>query len=165
MSDLYYYENMVGFLYHFPFRWLMGGPMYRHAFSQGAAGEWGFEHAPNIWLIFNYTIDPGLRINFFWLSRHEYRIAETWHNYRMRNFFRIMLPSLKVQPYIACEIFYSKEQEKFYLFHLQPGLQYPIWGPLTLGLYYRLYFPEFRDWENSDNTLGFEVTMNLRHVK
>lgn len=163
MSNLYYYENMVGFLYNFHFEWLTIGPMYRQAFSENpAAGTWKFEHAPNIWLIFSHTVNPGLKVNLFWLNRHEYRITETWHNYRMRNFFQVMLPSLPVQPYLAGEFFYSRRQGKVYLFHFQPGLTYRIWGPTTLTLYYRFYFSESKNWKNSDNTLGFEVTLNLK---
>jgi len=158
-SNFSYYEAMFGINYTLPFKWLMVGTYVRHAYREDSPGQWSSEVSPNLLIYAFYTIKWKIDFSIFYYMRHEYIFANSWNNYQLRNYFRLMLSSILLKPYIVGEIFYSNERKEFFFTYFQIGVRQKIYKAINLGFYYRAAFSTIPDgWNFRENVFGFEFT-------
>lgn len=114
-GNLYYQHSDLGFTYTSLAKWIDLGLNYRQIFEKDGRGEWRQENQPH----FNVTLKTQLfEFNLSNRSRLEYRDREnredTW---RYRNKVTVKFPlemtPLKLQPYVADEIFINFDKEDF----------------------------------------------------
>jgi hypothetical protein len=106
-GTLYYHHSEAGLIYSGLADWLDVGAGYRQVFEKNSSGQWKQENQPNI----NVTLKTKLfGLDVSDRSRIEYRDLEDRQDlWRYRNKvtvkFPVELTELKLQPYIADEIF------------------------------------------------------------
>ncbi len=140
ISRLYYHHSDVGFVYSGLADWLDLGFNYKQVYEKdtGGFGKWREEHRPH----FNVTVKGKLfGLDVSDRSRIEYRDLENTKDYwRYRNKATVKLPFrltfLKLQPYLADEVFFSSNGKGFDRNRFYSGLTLPLLKGVSGDIYY-----------------------------
>lgn len=161
-SNPYYNHTDLGFNYSGFATWLELGLNYRHI-NEDKNSDWQVENRPHI----NATLKCSIYdIVFSSRARLEYRNREDAENYwRYRNKFNIKLPlkltALKIQPYIADEIFYDFDVETLNRNRLYGGFSFKIVKNLKGEVYYLWETTEKSDKWNDAHVLGTKIKLSF----
>ncbi|MCJ7779167.1 MAG: DUF2490 domain-containing protein [Sedimentisphaerales bacterium] len=135
---LYYQHYEPGLTYSGLAQWIDLGFNYRQVIERNSKGKWKLENQPNI----NVTLKGkmfGLEVSD--RSRIEYRILEDRKDvWRYRNKFTVKLPfeltELKLQPYVADEIFVPLDDVDINTNRLYAGVPFKLAKNIGCDLYY-----------------------------
>lgn len=139
---LFYHHSDIGFVYSGFADWLDLGFNYRQVYEKdsGGFGKWRQENRPH----FNLTVKGKLfGLDVSDRSRIEYRHRENSDDFwRYRNKatvkFPLKLTSLKMQPYIADEVFFSSNGQGFDRNRFYAGFTIPLLKCLSGDVYYMI---------------------------
>jgi hypothetical protein len=137
-GTFYYNHSDLGFIYGGLAEWIDLGFNYRQVFSKDSAGEWRRENRPHV----NVTLKT--EVNDFTLSsrsRLEYRDREIKKDiWAYRHKATIKLPfeltKLKLQPYIADEVFIDLDKSEYVANRLYSGFSLISSKRIKSELYY-----------------------------
>ena len=137
-GHLYYHHSEVGFVYKSFADWVDLGLNYRQVFEKDSKGEWKQENQPNL----NVTLKSKLfGLDVSDRSRLEYRDREDKEDvWRYRNKFTVKLPfeltALKLQPYVADEVFITLNDDNVNKNRLYGGVSFKLTKNLKSDVYY-----------------------------
>lgn len=128
-------------------------PYYRHI-NKKMEDEWKVECRPHLNATFKWKV--------YWFSftdrnRLEYRIKEDNKFFRYRNKLTIKIPKfslLKIQPYIAEEIFYDFNANTMNKNRIYAGIDFKVFRNLRAGTYYILESSKKKGDLSNINVLG-----------
>ncbi|MHC4461651.1 MAG: DUF2490 domain-containing protein [Planctomycetota bacterium] len=153
-GDLYYHHSDLGLVYK-----SILGFNYRQAFQKDSNNKWRRENRPHL----NITLKGKLsNLDVSSRSRFEYRNRENNKDlWRYRNKVTVKLPleltSLKLQPYLADEIFINFDEEDFNKNRLYSGLSFKLSESIKGEVYYLWQSSESDgDWKDL-NVLGAQL--------
>jgi len=135
---LYYHHCDLGFVYKGFSDWIDLGFNYRQAFEKNGDGEWSRENRPHL----NVTLKGKLfDLDLSDRSRLEYRDRENKKDiWRYRNKFTVKLPleltELKLQPYLADEVFINFDEEGFNKNRVYSGVSFKLSENIAGEVYY-----------------------------
>jgi len=135
---LYYQHYEPGLTYSGLAKWIDLGFNYRQVIERDSKGKWKLEDQPNL----NVTLKGkmfGLDVSD--KSRIEYRILEDRKDvWRYRNKFTVKLPfeltELKLQPYVADEIFVPLDDVDINTNRLYAGVPFKLTKNIGCDIYY-----------------------------
>jgi len=155
-GQLYYHHSDLGFVYKSFADWIDVGANYRQVFQKDSAGQWRRENRPHL----NITLKGRLSgLDLSDRSRLEYRDRENKTNvWRYRNKIALRLPieltQLKLQPYIADEVFISFNAEDFDRNRLYSGFYIELSKNIRADVFYlRQSSKSGGDWKDA-NVVG-----------
>jgi hypothetical protein len=137
-GHLYYQHSEAGFTYKSLADWIDLGFGYRQVFEKDSKGQWKQENQPNI----NVTLKGKLLgLDVSDRSRIEYRDLEDRKDvWRYRNKVAVKLPfeltELKLQPYIADEIFIPLNDDNVDKNRFYAGVSLKLTKNLKSDIYY-----------------------------
>lgn len=136
---LYYHHSDIGFVYKSLADWIDLGFNYKQVFERtNSEGEWKQENRPHLNITLKGRLfDLGLSSR----SRFEYRDRENKKDlWRYRNKVTVKFPleltSLKLQPYLADEVFINFDEEDFNRNRLYAGLSLKLSKNIKGEVYY-----------------------------
>jgi hypothetical protein len=135
---LYYQHYEPGFTYSGLAKWIDLGFNYRQVFERDSKGKWKREDQPNL----NITLKGKMfGLDLSDRSRIEYRILEDRKDvWRYRNKLTVKLPfeltELKLQPYVADEIFVPLDDVDINTNRLYAGVPFKLTKNIGCDLYY-----------------------------
>lgn len=127
-GHLYYQHSDLGFVYKSLADWIDVGFNYRQVFEKDSKGTWRPENRPHL----NITLKGKLfDIDLTDRSRLEYRDRENKEDiWRYRNKFSVKLPleltALKLQPYLADEVFVDFYGDRINRNRLYSGVSFKL---------------------------------------
>jgi hypothetical protein len=139
-GELYYQHSDVGFVYGGLAEWIDFGLNYRLVFEKDGADEWRRENRPH----FNVTLKGKLSdLSVSNRSRFEYRDRENKSDmWRYRNKttlkFPVKLTALKLQPYLADEVFINFGEQDIHRNRFYAGVALNLLKQLKGEAYYLL---------------------------
>lgn len=138
-GHLYYHHSDIGFVYKSLADWIDLGFNYKQVFERtDSEGEWKQENRPHLNITLKGRLfDLGLSSR----SRFEYRDRENKKDlWRYRNKVTVKFPleltSLKLQPYLADEVFINFDEEDFNKNRLYAGLSLKLSKNIKGEVYY-----------------------------
>ena len=137
-GHLYYHHSDLGFVYKSLADWIDLGFNYRQAFEKDNKGEWREENRPHL----NITLKGKLfDLDLSDRSRFEYRDRENKKDlWRYRNKFTVKFPleltKLKLQPYLADEVFINFDEEGYNRNRLYSGASFKLSKNLEGNIFY-----------------------------
>jgi len=155
-GHLYYHHSDLGFVYKSLADWIDLGVNYRKVFERDSKDKWRQENRPHLNVMLKgklFGLDLSDR------SRFEYRDRENKKDlWRYRNKVSVKLPleltSLKLQPYLADEVFINFDEEDFNKNRLYAGLSLKLSKNIKGEVYYLWQSSKSGgDWKNI-NVLG-----------
>lgn len=152
-----YAEWGTGLQYQTPLVWLSFLAYYQQGYFEDESSHWVLEQKPSINMntsttIFSFKISNQIR--------YEYRIAQDWHDYRIKNTLQISRPDLILQPYIGWELFYENRDKAVMLSRVKLGINKDIGVHFSVGPYYRLDFSNIdSQWQWSRQLIGFQINI------
>jgi hypothetical protein len=155
-GQLYYHHSDLGFVYKSLADWIDVGANYRQVFQKDSTGQWRPENRPHL----NATLKgrvSGLDLSN--RSRLEYRDRENKKDlWRYRNKIALKLPveltQLKLQPYIADEVFITFNAEDFDQNRLYSGFYIELSKNVRADIFYfRQSSKSGGDWKDA-NVVG-----------
>jgi hypothetical protein len=135
---LYYQHYEPGFTYSGLAKWIDLGFNYRQVFERNSKGKWKREDQPNL----NVTLKGKLfGLDVSDRSRIEYRVLEDRKDvWRYRNKVAVKLPfeltELKLQPYVADEIFVPLDDVDINTNRLYAGVLFKLTKNMGCDLHY-----------------------------
>jgi hypothetical protein len=137
-GELYYHHSDLGFVYKSLADWIDLGVNFRKVYSKDSKGKWTQEDRPHL----NATLKGkvfGLDVSD--RSRLEYRDRENEKDvWRYRNKVTVKLPveltGLKLQPYVAEEVFINLDEEGFNRNRLYSGFSVNVSKKVKGDIYY-----------------------------
>lgn len=135
---LYYHHSEPGFTYSGLAKWIDLGFNYRQVFERNSKGKWKREDQPNL----NITLKGKLfGLDLSDRSRIEYRVLEDRKDvWRYRNKLTAKLPfeltELKLQPYVADEIFVPLDDVDIDTNRLYAGVLFKLTKNMGCDLHY-----------------------------
>jgi hypothetical protein len=137
-GEFYYHHSDLGFVYKSLANWIDLGVNFRKVYSKDSSGEWTQEDRPHL----NATLKGkvfGLDVSD--RSRLEYRDRENEKDiWRYRNKVTVKLPveltALKLQPYVAEEVFINLDGEGFNRNRLAGGFYINLSKNIKGDIYY-----------------------------
>ena len=158
-GNLYYQHSDLGFTYTSLAEWIELGLNYRQIFEKDSRGEWRQENQPH----FNITLKTQLfDLDLSNRSRFEYRDRERNKDlWRYRNKVTVKFPleltPLKLQPYIADELFVNFDKEDFNKNRFYSGLSLKLSKHIQGEAYYLWQSSESgKEWKDID-VLGIQM--------
>ena len=158
-GHLYYEHSDLGFTYTGVANWIDVGFNYRQIFEKDGGGEWWQENRPH----FNITLKMQLfDLDLSDRSRFEYRDRENKDDlWRYRNKITVKFPleltPLKLQPYIADDVFINFDKEDFNKNWFYSGLSLKVSERLKGEVYYLWQSSESGgEWKDVD-VLGLQM--------
>lgn len=158
-GDLYYHHSDLGLVYKSLADWIDLGVNYRKAFQRDSEDKWRQENRPHL----NITLKGQLsNLDVSSRSRFEYRDRENNKDlWRYRNKVTVKLPleltALKLQPYLADEVFINFDEEDLNKNRLYSGLSFKLSENIKGEVYYLWQSSESDgDWTNL-NVLGAQL--------
>jgi len=160
--SMYYYEHSQIQLDFKALEWLTISPAFREVYEMNKNEDWYPEHQPQLnltgkWKIFeDWTFEDRARFEYRFFG--EEGKSDVW---RFRNKFTLKSPwkwtPLKLNPYIADEIFVQEDKDGIYRNRLYAGLGMQFFKNLKGDLFY-LWQVEDKsgDWLNT-NILGLKL--------
>jgi len=149
-GHLYHHYSDVGFVYKSFADWVDFGFNYRQVFEKDSKGEWREENRPHL----NVTLKGKLfDLDLSDRSRLEYRDRENKKDvWRYRNKFMMKIPleltKLKLQPYLADEVFINLDKEGYNRNRLYSGVTFKLSKNVKGEIYYL--------WQSSRASSGWE---------
>jgi hypothetical protein len=137
-GHLYYHHSEPGLTYSGLAKWIDLGFNYRQVFEKDSKGEWKQENQPNI----NVTLKGKLLgLDLSNRARFEYRDLEDQEDaWRYRNKVTAKLPfeltELKLQPYLADEIFVPLNDDNISTNRLYAGVNFKLTKNMGCEVYY-----------------------------
>jgi len=137
-GHLYYHHSDLGFVYKSFADWIDLGFNFREAFEKDSAGEWRQENRPHL----NITLKGKLfDLDLSDRSRFEYCDRENKKDlWRYRNKFTVKFPleltGLKLQPYLADEVFINFDEEGYNRNRLYSGVSFKLSKNLEGNIFY-----------------------------
>ena len=161
---LYYHHSDLGFVYKSLADWIDLGFNYKQVFERtNSEGEWKQENRPHLNITLKGRLfDLGLSSR----SRFEYRDRENKKDlWRYRNKVTVKFPleltSLKLQPYLAEEVFINFDEEDFNRNRLYAGLSLKLSKNIEAEVYYLRQSSEYGgEWEDI-NVLGTQLRFHF----
>ena len=137
-GHLYYQHSDLGFVYKSLADWIDLGFNYRQVFEEDSKDKWRQENRPHLNVMLKgklFGLDLSDR------SRFEYRDRESKKDlWRYRNKVSVKFPleltSLKLQPYLADEVFINFDEEDFNRNRLYAGLSLKLSKNIKGEVYY-----------------------------
>lgn len=137
-GHLYYHHSDIGFVYKSLADWIDLGFNYRQVFERDSKDKWRQENRPHLNVMLKgklFGLDLSDR------SRFEYRDRENKKDlWRYRNKVTVKFPleltSLKLQPYLAEEVFINFDEEDFNRNRLYAGLSLKLSKNIKGEVYY-----------------------------
>ena len=158
-GNLYYQHSDLGFAYISLAEWIDLGLNYRQVFEKDGSGKWRQENRPHL----NITLKTQLfDLDLSNRSRFEYRDRENNKDvWRYRNKVTVKFPleltSLKLQPYVAEEVFINFDKEDFNRNRLYSGLSLKLSKHVKGEAYYLWQSTESGgEWKDID-ALGVNI--------
>jgi len=158
-GDFYRHHSDIGFVYKSLADWIDLGFNYRKVFEKDSKGKWRQENQPHL----NVTLKGKLLgLDLSDRSRFEYRDRENKKDlWRYRNKVTVKLPleltSLKLQPYLADEVFINFDEEDFNKNRLYSELSLKLSKNIKGEVYYLWQSSESGgDWK-ALNVLGTQL--------
>jgi len=137
-GNLYYKHSDLGFVYSGLAKWIDIGLNYRQVFEKDSKNEWKQENRPHLNITLKgkiYDCDISSRSRFEYRDREDK--ADIW---RYRNKFTLKLPvqltALKLQPYVADEIFVNFDKEDFNRNRLYFGFSLKLTKNIKCDIFY-----------------------------
>jgi len=162
-GDFYYHHSDIGFVYKSLADWIDLGVNYRKVFERDSKDKWGQENRPHL----NITLRGQLSdFDVSSRSRFEYRDRENKKDlWRYRNKVTVKFPleltSLKLQPYLADEVFINFDEEDFNGNRLYAGLSLKLSKNIKGEVYYLWQSSESGgDWKDI-NVLGTQLSFRF----
>jgi len=137
-GHLYYQHSDLGLVYKSFADWIDLGVNYRGVFEKDSNGKWRQENRPHL----NVTLKGKLfGFDLSDRSRLEYRDRENKKDvWRYRNKVTVKLPleltKLKLQPYLADEVFINLDEEGYNRNRLYSGVSFKLSKNLTGNVFY-----------------------------
>lgn len=137
-GTLYYHHSEAGFVYRGLADWIDVGAGYRQVFEKDSKGDWKQENQPNI----NVTLKAKLfGLDVSDRSRIEYRDLEDREDlWRYRNKVTVKFPfeltTIKLQPYVADEIFIPLNDDNVNKNRFYTGVSLKLTKNLKGEIYY-----------------------------
>ncbi len=162
-GKLYYQHSDIGFVYKSLADWIEMGFNYRQVFQKDGKDKWRQENRPHL----NVTLKGKLLgLDLSDRSRFEYRDRENKKDlWRYRNKVTVKFPleltSLKLQPYLADEVFVNFDEEDFNRNRLYVGLSLKLSKNIEAEVYYLRQSSEYGgEWEDI-NVLGTQLRFHF----
>ena len=159
-GELYHHYSDLGFVYKGLADWIDVGINYRQIFERkDSESEWRQENRPHI----NITLKGKLfELDLSDRSRFEYRDRQDSKDlWRYRNKLAIKIPlkftSLKLQPYLADEVFINFDEEDFNRNRFYAGITFDLSKNIKGDLYYLRQSSESDGKWNDLNVIGSKV--------
>ena len=149
-GHLYRHHSDLGFVYKSLADWIDLGFNYKQVFQKDSKGTWRQENRPHL----NVTLKGKLfGLDLSDRSRLEYRDRENKKDlWRYRNKLTVKLPleltALKLQPYLADEVFINLDGEGYNRNRLYSGLSLKLSKNIKAEVYYL--------WQSSESSGGWE---------
>lgn len=137
-GNLYRHHSDLGFLYDGLADWIDLGFNFRQVFEKDSKDKWKQENRPHL----NITLKSKLLgLDIADRSRFEYRDREDKDDvWQYRNKVTIKLPleltELKLQPYLADEVFFNFDEEDFNRNRLYAGASFDVLKNMGASVYY-----------------------------
>ena len=137
-GHLYHHYSDFGFVYKSFADWIDIGVNYRQVFEEDSKGKWREENRPHL----NVTLKGKLfDLDLSDRSRLEYRDRENKKDvWRYRNKFMMKIPleftKLKLQPYLADEVFINLDKEGYNRNRLYSGVAFKLSKNVKGEIYY-----------------------------
>ena len=160
---LYYQHYEPGLTYSGLAKWIDLGFNYRRALERDSKGKWKLEDQPNL----NVTLKGKLfGLDVSDRSRIEYRILEDREDvWRYRNKFTVKLPfeltKLKLQPYVADEIFVPLDDVSINTNRLYAGVPFKLAKNIGCDLYYLWQSSKSNGSWTNINVIGTSLKFNF----
>jgi len=162
-GKLYRHHSDIGFVYKSLADWIELGFNYRQVFQKDGKDKWRQENRPHL----NVTLKGKLLgLDLSDRSRFEYRDRENKKDlWRYRNKVTVKFPleltSLKLQPYLADEVFVNFDEEDFNRNRLYAGLSLKLSKNIEAEVYYLRQSSESGgEWEDI-NVLGTQLRFHF----
>ena len=163
-GELYYHHSDLGFVYKSFSDWIDLGFNYRQVFARDdSESEWTQENRPHL----NITLKGKLfDLDVSNRGRFEYRDREDKKDlWRYRNKFTVKLPfeltELKLQPYLADEVFFDLDGDGFKTNRLYSGFSFKLSEKIKCGVYYLWQSSESGDDWKDTNVLGAQLRFSF----
>lgn len=158
-GDFYHHHSDFGFVYKNFTDWMDLGFNYRQVFEKDSKGKWRRENRPHL----NVTLKGKLfGLDLSNRSRLEYRDRENKKDiWRYRNKLTVKLPleltELKLQPYLADEVFINLDKEGYNRNRLYGGVSFKLSKNIKGDIYYLWQSSESSGGWNDINVIGTQL--------
>ena len=137
-GNMYYQHSDLGLVYSGLAKWIDLEFNYRQIFEKASDDRWHRENRPHLGFVLKTTWKD-LAISD--RSRFEFRDRENAKNlWRYRNKFTVKFPwkltALKLQPYVADEVFINFNNENFSANRFYAGITFPVTDNLKADISY-----------------------------
>ena len=163
-SEYFYIHSDVKLMYRL-FSWMDVGASFRHIEEKGTSGDWENEERPYVEMALKTELS-GFKIST--RARLERRIrtnkSDRW---RFRNKLTVTPPvkwtPFEIQPYIADEIFFTIEDNRFDQNRIYAGIKSKLTETLSAKFYYmwKLNYQSSTSIWRASNVLGGAVSMKF----
>jgi hypothetical protein len=160
---LFYHHTDMGFVYRGLAHWIELGFNYRQVFEKDSKGQWRRENQPHL----NVTLKGKVcGLDLTDRSRLEYRDRENKEDvWRYRNKLTVKLPfeltELKLQPYLADEVFITLNDDNIDKNRLYAGLSAKLSKEIRGEVYYMLQSSRSNEQWDHANVLGMALRLSF----
>ena len=161
-GKFYYQHSDLGFIYSGMAKWIDIGLHYRHIFEK-RSNDWKVENQPHLNLTLTWDAEEFKLSSLSYLSYRNREDAEDFWEYR--NKFTLtpdwQFTRLKIQPYLADEIYINIDQGEFSRNRLFSGVKLALGKSIKAALFYLWQTTKGSDSWQDLNVLGTQISFSF----